>query len=128
MNDKSDKFKNITVLIFGAGGRQALPICRGFYNLGCKVTVYCHSKLDTGYLTRFSHFKIVYNKKNENHDDFLNYGYNLIKTGKYKLVVPLGDVTATFLSQHKEELLFMCCLCNCKMPRVQVTDIRCHSI
>lgn len=101
---KEKMFNGVSVLIFGAGGRQALPMCRGFYNLGCKVTVYCHSKLDTGYLTRFTNAKILYDKRNNENEDFLNYGLRFIKSGEFDLVVPLGDHTATFLSQHKEEL------------------------
>ena len=104
MKQKDKLYNGISVLIFGAGGRQALPMCRGFYNLGCKVTVYCHSKLDTGYLTRFSNSKILYDKGNEENEDFLNYGLRFIKSGKFDLVVPLGDHTASFLSKHKEKL------------------------
>lgn len=104
MKQKDKLYEGISVLIFGAGGRQALPMCRGFYNLGCKVTVYCHSKLDTGYLTRFTNAKILYDKRNKENEDFLNYGLRFIKSGAFDLVVPLGDHTATFLSQHKEDL------------------------
>ena len=75
------KYNNVSVLIFGAGGRQALPICRGFYNLGCKVTVYCMSKIDTGFLTRFSKAKILYDKNNSENEDFFSYGLKIIKSG-----------------------------------------------
>ena len=101
MNEKK-KYPDTSVLIFGAGGRQALAICRGFYQLGCKVVVYCAKKTDTGYLTRFSSTKILYNKNNQ--DSFFDYGLKLIKKGGFDLVVPLGDPAATYLSQHKKEL------------------------
>ncbi len=101
---KKKDFSEVSVLIFGAGGRQALPMCRGFYKLGCKVTVYCSSKSATGSLTRFKHDKVIYNEKNRYNEDFMEYGMRVIKKGKYDLVVPLGDQTAMFLSQHKEEL------------------------
>lgn len=104
MKQGKNQFNNVSVLLFGAGGRQGLAMCRGFYNLGCRVTVYCHDKLDTGYLTRFSNSKILYKKDNEHNEDFLHYGLRLVKSGKYDLVVPLGDVTANFLSQRKVEL------------------------
>ena len=104
MKHKEMKYDNISVLLFGVAGRQGLAMCRGFYKLGCKVTVYCRGKLDTGYLTRFANYKILYNGDNHYNEDFLNYGLRLIKNGKYDLVVPLSDATATFLSQHKIEL------------------------
>ena len=98
------KYSDVSVLIFGAGGRQALPVCRGFYKLGCKVTVYCSHKYDTGYMTRFKHDRILFDENNKYSEDFMEYGARQIKTGKFDLVVPLGDHTAMFLSQNKKEL------------------------
>ena len=98
------KYSEVSVLIFGAGGRQALPMCRGFYKLGCHVTVYCPHKTDTGYMTRFKHDKILFDEKNPYGEDFLDYGLRQIKSGKFDLVVPLGDNTAMYLSQHKDEV------------------------
>lgn len=95
---------NISVLIFGAGGRQTLPMCRGFYKLGCRVTAYCSHRMDTGYMTRFKHKKILFDENNPYGEDFFEYGARLIKSGDYDLVVPMSDKTAMFLSQNKEEL------------------------
>ena len=96
--------KKYSVLLFGNGGRQALPITKGFSNLGCKVTSYCESRLDTGFLTRYADERIVYSPRNAQGKSFDEYGLSLIKTGNYDLVVPLGDVTATLLSKNKAEL------------------------
>lgn len=97
------KYSRYRVLIYGAGGRQALPVCRGFYEIGCQVTVYCGSKLDTGYLTKFKHHVLLYDKNNTQ-QSFYEYGIRFIKTGQYDLVVPLGDEGAIFLSQRKQML------------------------
>lgn len=97
-------YKNVSVLIFGAGGRQALPICKGFYQLGCSVICYCHSKLDTGYLTRYKTKAILFDKIKHNEEDFNSCGERLIKENHYDLIVPLGDVSAIFLSSRKQEL------------------------
>ncbi len=97
-------FSKIHVLIFGAGGRQTLPICKGFYQLKCRITTYCSSKLDTGYLTRYKTDRVLYDPQTSDGLDFLEYGLKLIESGQYDLVVPLGDTTATFLSQHKAEI------------------------
>lgn len=105
MKQMENLYSNISVFLFGAGGRQGLAMCRGFYKLGCKVTAYCRNKYDTGYLTRFSASKILYDKNNMYNEDFLHYGLREIKSGKYDLVVPLGDETADFLSQNKNDAI-----------------------
>lgn len=97
-------FSRISVFIFGASGRQALPVCKGFYQLKCKLTIYCKSKLDTGYLTRYKTDCILYEPRTSDGLDFFEYGLKRIKAGQYDLVVPLGDAVATFLSQHKAEI------------------------
>ena len=100
-----NRFKGVSVLIFGAGGRQSLPMCRGFYNLGCKVTVYCKSRWDTGYLTKFAHERILFQSETTGDESFLENGLKIIAKGNYDLVLPLGDSAAMFLSRHKEEIL-----------------------
>lgn len=104
MENSKKKYPNVSVLVFGAGGRQALPVCKGFYDLGCRVTVYCRSKTDTGYLTKYAHERILFKSDSMSSDEFLNNGANIIRSRKYDLVVPLGDMTAMYLSQNKEEL------------------------
>ena len=97
-------YNNISILIFDSGGRQALPICKGFFEMGCKVTSYCKSVLDTGYLTKYKNNRILFNDKNENGYDFYEFGLQLIKSGKFDLVVPMSDPSAIFLSKHKKDL------------------------
>ena len=96
------------VLIFGAGGRQALPVCKGFFDIGCAVTTYCQSQFDTGHLTRYKTKSILYNNKTSGGLDFFDYGKKLIVDGNYDLVVPLGDKSATYLANHKKELKDIC--------------------
>lgn len=97
-------YKNVSVLIFGAGGRQALPVCKGFYQLGCSVICYCKSKFDTGYMTRYKTKAIIFDKVKCAGEDFNLCGERLIREGCYNLVVPLGDDAAIFLSSKKEKL------------------------
>ncbi len=98
------KYLDVTVLVFDCGGRQAPSVCKGFYQLGCRVVAYCKSRFDTGYLTRFVSKKILYKEVGASGETFYQYGIRVIKEGKYDLVVPLGDNGALFLSQHKSEL------------------------
>ena len=97
-------YKNVSVLIFGAGGRQALPVCKGFYQLGCNVICYCKSKLDTGYMTRYKTKAIIFDHVKNDGEDFNSCGERLIKENRYDLVVPLGDAAAIFLSSRKKEI------------------------
>lgn len=98
------EFKGVSVLIFGSRGRQALPVCKGFRKLGCHVTSYCLSRLDTGYMTRYANKRVLFDASNKEGLDYLEFGARLIKEGKYDLVVPLVDETAAFLSKNKAEL------------------------
>lgn len=97
-------YNNISILIFGAGGRQALPVCKGFFQLGCKVTCYCKTKLDTGYLTRYKTDAVLFDTVKREDEAFYDCGERLIKENRYNLVVPLGDGAAMYLSRKKEEL------------------------
>ena len=98
------KYSEISVLIFGSGGRQALPMSKGFFDLGCNVTAYCESRLDTGYLTKYKHNKILFDKQNALGESFFEYGTRFIKSGSYDLVIPMSDNGAAFLSKNKKYL------------------------
>ena len=97
-------FSQYTVFIFGAGGRQTLPVCKGFYEIGCRVVNYCASALDTGALTRYKSEKIVYDREKAGGLGFFEYGMQLIRENGYSLVVPVSDMGAVYLSNHKAEL------------------------
>ena len=97
-------FAKTSVLIFGAAGRQALPVCRGFFELGCRVVCYCFNRWDEGYLTRYKTERIVYDRAEAGGMDFYSYGMRLIRENRYSLVVPLNDKCARYLSQHKAEI------------------------
>lgn len=101
---KHPDYSGFSVFIFGAGGRQVLPVCKGFYDLNCYVVNYCYSKWDTGYLTRYKSESILYSQTEADGLSFFEYGVTLIKKNHYSLVVPLGDNAANFLSKHKTDL------------------------
>lgn len=97
-------YSRYSVFVFGASGRQVLPVCRGFFELGCEVTVYCKSKLDTGYLTKYASCRLLYDKNNYEKLNFLDFGADIIKSSNYDLVLPLGDEVAKYLSNNKSSL------------------------
>lgn len=93
-----------SVFIFGADGRQARSVIRGFHEAGCRVTAYVRSKLAPGYLTKYSSERIIFDRAKSGGLDFYDYGAKLIREGHYDLVVPLRDRGANWLTLHKEEL------------------------
>ena len=97
-------YSRYSVFILGAGGRQTLPVCKGFYQLGCQVINYCYSALDTGALTKYKTKRILYDPSKANGADFFAFGMKLIQENAYSLVVPLSDMAAIFLSKHLEEI------------------------
>lgn len=97
-------YKDVTVFIFGAGGRQTLPVSKGFHKLGCRVICFCRSRADTGNLTRYHSETILFRYAKKRGEDFFACGARLIKERKFDLVVPLGDPAAKYLSEHKAEL------------------------
>ena len=98
------KYKNISVLIFGADGRQALPVIKGFAQLGCQVTAYCNSKLDPGFVTKYTSSRILFDKVKKDGESFYECGERLIRENHFDLVVPLRDHGAIYLSERKKEL------------------------
>lgn len=97
-------FENRSVLIFGTDGRQALPVIKGFAQIGCKVTVFGTSKLDPGFATKYTSVRILYDKVKKEGESFFDCGARLIRENHFDLVVPLRDRAAIYLSQRKQEL------------------------
>ncbi len=98
------KYQGISVLIFGGDGRQALPVIKGFAQIGCKVTVFSTSKLDPGFATRYTSTRLLYRKVKKEGESFDECGERLIRENHFDLVVPLRDRTAILLSERKQEL------------------------
>ncbi len=92
------------VLLIDGGSRQVLPMIKGFSLQGCHVSVYCSSRLDVGYVYKYTDERVmgIY----DTHDAEGTYSgiKEKIETGKYDLVVPMNDFAATILANHKEEL------------------------
>ena len=92
------------VLLVDGGSRQVLALIKGFRDLGCEVTTYCGSKLDVGYVSKYTHHRVLEcfdsNKLYETYDGIKR----VIKSGSYDLVIPMNDFAASILANHKAEL------------------------
>lgn len=104
MSKKNLKYKGKNILIFEGRARQSLPLIRAFRKLGCKVTALCSSRLDVAYASWFVNKKIKIKYSNTEFEKASEIILNLVKTGKYDLVVPTTDFSATVLSKNKSEI------------------------
>lgn len=97
-------YNGTKVLLIDGASRQVLPMIKGFALNGCHVSVYCSSKLDVGYVYKYTDEKImgVFDPADEN----ATYEgiRKAVESGKYDLVVPMNDFAATVLVKHKDEL------------------------
>lgn len=100
---KSDRqFDNVKVLLMEGSSRAALPMSRGFFNLGCNVTTVSGSKLAVGKLTRFAHNKLYFKGVDDDYKKAVTVYNDLIVNGDYDLVVPLSDFSAQIAAEYKE--------------------------
>lgn len=83
--------------------RAALPMAKGFYDLGCCVTSVCGSKFAVGNLSRYTHNKVVVSGIDENPLIAKKEYERIFQEKKYDLVVPLSDFSAEIASRHKKE-------------------------
>lgn len=98
---KQYPYKDVKVLLMEASSRAALPMARGFHNLGCRVTTVAETKLAVGILTRFADEKIVVKEIDSNEEVAEKAYTELLGKEKYDLVVPLSDFSATVASKNK---------------------------
>lgn len=96
-------FKGIRVLILEGYARQALPLIKAFHKLGCHVAVLCSSKLDVGYVSRYTDEKILGVCDRDDVKATTEQVRKLLKTGNYDVVIPTVDFSAALLSKNKIE-------------------------
>lgn len=94
----------IKVLITDGYARQTLPMSKGFKELGCTVTVICFSKLDVGYVSKYTDIKLVAPCGKDEYAEQEKYATALIASNQYDLVVPMTDYSAAYLSKKKDVL------------------------
>lgn len=92
------------ILLIDGGSRQVLPMIKGFHNLGCTVTVYCNSKLDVGYVYKYTDNAILRKFDTSDKEASSNSIISEIKTRNYDVVIPMNDFAALILAENKEEL------------------------
>lgn len=106
-----DKVKGKHVLILEGYARQCLPFMREFKKYDMKISLLCHTKLDCGYASRLPDYKILGICNPDLYEESEEYIIKLIKTGKFDLVLPLVDFSASIVAKHKDELSKYAIIC-----------------
>ena len=102
--DWKDTVKGKHILILEGYARQCLPFMREFKKLEMEVSLLCHTKMDCGYASRLPDHKILGICNPDEHEKSEKYIVELVKTGRFDLVLPLVDFSASILAKNKEEL------------------------
>ncbi|MBR3097976.1 MAG: ATP-grasp domain-containing protein [Clostridia bacterium] len=96
-------FTKLRVLVMDGGGKQTLAMVRGLKDIGCHVTVLCNSKMDTCYVSKKPDEKIVNPILPERNEEALKFLLDLVATGKYDVLMPIGELSTNFITDHEEE-------------------------
>lgn len=96
-------FEGIRVLVLEGYARQSLPVMRALKELGCKVSVLCNSKMDIAYASRIPDEKILGICDTEKYTETEECIRNLLKTGRFDVVIPLVDFSEKILAYNKDE-------------------------
>lgn len=109
-------YKGKKILLVDGGSQQVLPLTKAFRELGCDVTVYCGSKLDVGYASKYTSHRILDCFDREKTDETYRGIKKAIEQGKYDVVIPMSDFPAGILAEHKTELEQYAYICVNDLP------------
>lgn len=95
-------FKDIRVLVPEAG-KQALAMIRGLKEIGCFVTVVCHSKYNAAYTSKLPDKKILFEPLLKDKEQTLDFLFKEVKSGNYDVLMPIGEKSTSIVNSHEEE-------------------------
>ena len=96
-------FSKIRVLVTDSGGKQPYAMIRGLKDIGCHVTVICGSKHDTCYVSNKPDERILNTKFKENNEDKFQWMLSLVASGKYDVLMPIGEMSTDFITRHEDD-------------------------
>ena len=85
------------------GGKQTLAMVRGLKEIGCHVTVLCSTKFDTCYVSNKPDEKILNPGLPERNEATLRFLLDLVSSGRYDVLMPIGELSTNFVTEHEEE-------------------------
>lgn len=95
--------KGIRVLVLDGAGKQTLAMVRGLKEIGCEVTVLCKSKLDACYASNLPDHRLLLPEMAEINDRYIEKLLELVSTGRYDVLMPIGELSTNPVTQHEEE-------------------------
>lgn len=94
---------NMIKVLLVDGGRQAIPVLQGLNEINCHITTISYSKLDVGFVSKYPHTKLLFKEARNNTELMKSIVDREIRTGKYDVVIPLGDIMTEYISQNLAE-------------------------
>ena len=98
------EFSKLRVLVMDGGGKQTLAMVRGLKEIGCHVTVLCTNKMDTCYVSNKPDERIINSQFVKRDATALKFLLDLVSSGKYDALMPIGELSTNFVTEHEEEL------------------------
>lgn len=93
-----------SVLLFDGGGTQTLPIAKSLSKDKYNVHAFYNKKWTYGYGTKYIHNKVLIPSSVYSEDNYLEFMIDYLERNKIDIIIPLGDVSANFLSKNKDRL------------------------
>ena len=97
-------FKGIRVLVCDSDGRQTLTVLHGLKDLGCDVSVLCHSNFDLCYASNIPREKILDERCSAVNAGFQSFLLSLAASGKYDVVLPVGELSTNRVTEIEDEI------------------------
>lgn len=97
-------FTSIKVLVIDSDGKQPYAMIRGLKEIGCHVTVICSSKRDACYVSNKPDVKILNKQFKINNEEKFQYILSLVSSGNFDVLMPVGEMSTDFITQHEEDL------------------------
>jgi D-aspartate ligase len=98
---KSQRYR---ILVMDGRIQSCLPVIKALRLAGHHVTIAESDPLCVGFLSRYPHRRIRHRDPRKNPEGFLSDLRRYLSTGEYDVLIPILDVTAELVSQHKPEL------------------------
>lgn len=90
----------LNILVIDGPGRQIMPVLNGLHKMGCNITTLNFSKLDVGYASRYPCERLLYKSISNDPEEIKRVVDKEIKTRKYDVIIPLGDIMTEFLARN----------------------------
>ena len=114
------KYRGKKVLLIDGGSRQVLPLIKEFRKLQCDVTVYCGSRLDVGYVSKYTQYRILGCFDMKKPDETCKGISRAIRNGHFDIVIPMNDFAAGILAKQKSALSAFAYICVNDLPVFQL--------